>query len=233
VKDFERKSRLIFRKKATLLSALTHPSHRNEHPQAGLLDFERLEFFGDAILNFIVSERLFKLFPSSDEGALSQIRSILVSRKTLAKAAGKISLRKFLFLSGSRQNLRQGKEKILADSFEALLAAVFFDQGIGKVKSFILKLLEPHMRLRLIKRTETNPKGLLQEWVQKKYKILPEYRMIFRKTGIRATVKAGRAGKAEGEGSSKKEAQERAALKLLKLLKLKENRKAVNSPQGK
>ncbi|HNV86217.1 MAG TPA: ribonuclease III [Candidatus Omnitrophota bacterium] len=227
IKDFERKTRLVFGKKTVLLGALTHPSYRNEYPQKGLPDFERFEFFGDAVLNFAVSERLFRVFPASNEGELSQIRSVLVSRKTLAKAAKKIPLRKFLFLSGDRQNLRQGMEKILADSFEALIAAVFFDLGIGRAKALILKYLEPYMRLRLLKRTETNPKGLLQEWVQKKYKILPEYRMAFKKNGVTAVVRAGRAGKAAGKGSSKKEAQEKAASALLKLLKSKEKTKGA------
>lgn len=220
-KNFESKTGLRFRKKALLLAALTHPSCRDKRVQKKLLSFERLEFLGDSILNLIVSERLFRLFPEQNEGFLSQLRASLVSRKALARIARKLSLGRFLLLGGDWRNMDQGKEKILADSFEALIAAVYFDRGLGKTRTFLLKFLEPSMNRSYLNRSGHNPKGMLQEWAQQKHKILPCYQTDFKDDRAVVTVKVGRFGKATAEGPNKKEAQEKAARELLKILKRK------------
>jgi len=219
IKEFERRTGLRFRKKELLRAALTHSSFRIPQREKGPLDFERLEFLGDSILGLVISQRLFQVFPSQDEGFLSQFRSSLVSKKVLARMAQKLALSRFLLRGGSRESFREGREKILADAFEALIAAVYFDRGLAKTRAFLLDLFAPLMRLSYLRRAGQNPKGLLQEWLQQKHGILPSYHTAPGNGCVTVTVKAGRFGKASANGTNKKKAQEKAARELLKILK--------------
>lgn len=219
IKEFERRTGLRFRKKHLLRAALTHSSLRTARREKDPLGFERLEFLGDSILGLVISQHLFRLFPSQDEGFLSQFRSSLVSKKVLARMAQKLSLSRFLLRGGSRESFRQGREKILSDAFEALIAAVYFDGGLAKARTFLLKLFEPRMSPSYLKRAGRNPKGLLQEWVQQKHGILPSYQTAPGNGCVIVTVKAGRFGKVSAKGTNKKKAQEKAAGELLRVLK--------------
>lgn len=219
----EKKLGLTFRKKPLLLAALAHSSYRNESPKLELEDFDRLEFFGDTILNFVISQKLYEAFPKADEGLLSQLRATLVSKKMLVRAAQKISLSRFVLLGKSAQERPQReKGKILSDVFEALIAAIFFDQGLLKTRRFLLKNLGSYFDSRFLQRVGVSPKNRLQEWVQKKFKILPGYRLEMKNGHFVAHVSVANKGKAKGEGQSKKEAEEKAARLLLAILKKKE-----------
>ncbi|MBI4549380.1 MAG: ribonuclease III [Candidatus Omnitrophica bacterium] len=213
---------LSFRAKHRLAAALTHSSYRHETLKVDLEDFERLEFFGDAVLNFVVSEKLYAVFPEADEGFLSRLRSILVSKRVLMKVADSLRLNRHVLLGKSAQKQsKRDQGKILADTVEALIAAVYFDRGLEKTRSFILRHYAPFLTVRYLQRLNVNPKSQLQEWVQKYYRALPRYEFELKNGGFVVWARAGESARAKGEGHSKKEAEERAARKLLALLKKK------------
>jgi ribonuclease-3 len=213
---------LSFKAKHRLAAALTHSSYRHETLKVDLEDFERLEFFGDAILNFVVSEKLYEVFPAENEGFLSKLRSILVSKRILMKVADSLRLNRHVLLGKSAQKQpKRDQGKILADTVEALIAAIFFDRGLEKTRLFILRHYAPFLNVRYLQRLSANPKSQLQEWVQKYYRALPQYECESKNGGFIVWAKAADAARAKGEGHSKKEAEERAARKLLTLLKRK------------
>jgi ribonuclease-3 len=222
--ECERRLGVSFRRKRLLLAALAHPSYRNErHCNPGLEDFERMEYFGDAVLTFLVSERLYNTFPEAKEGRLSHLRSALVSKKMLSRTAMRLGLASFIRLGKSEEKRPLAeKRKILADSLEAVIAAIFLDQGMGKTRSFVEEQFKGYLASRHLARMGRSPKNLLQEWVQRKYKILPVYRSELSHGRFTAWAVVARRGKASGEGLSKKEAEEKAARRLLTLLKKEE-----------
>lgn len=122
--------------------------------------------------------------------------------------------------SAQKQSKRD-QGKILADTVEALIAAVYFDRGLEKTRSFILRHYAPFLTVRYLQRLNVNPKSQLQEWVQKYYRALPRYEFELKNGGFVVWARAGESARAKGEGHSKKEAEERAARKLLALLKKK------------
>lgn len=219
---FEKTLGLSFRKKLLLLAALAHPSYRNQSSKLDLEDFERMEFLGDAILSYVVSRKLYELFPQADEGLLSQLRAGVVSKKLLFRVACELGLPHFILLGKSEAKLPKiEKGKIFSDTLEALIAAVFFDRGMAKTEMFISKHFGKFMRSPALKRMGVSPKNLLQEWVQKKFRILPEYRLETNAGGFVAWALVVNRGKARGEGRTKKDAEERAARRLLTILKKK------------
>lgn len=216
----EKKWGISFKKKSLLLAALIHPSYRHEAPAPKLDDFERLELFGDAILNFAVTRKLYTAFPDANEGLLSQHRSALVSKKILARVASRMALADFILLGRSQAHTtRHEKAKILADTLEAIIAAIFFDRGLKAAETFILKHLSPYVDVRYLARTGVSPKNILQEWLQKRHHVLPQYHSEMKDGRFIAWAEAPAKGKAKGEGRSKKDAEEKAARALLRMLK--------------
>ena len=203
-------------------AALTHPSYRNENQTKPLEDFDRLEFLGDAILNEVVCQRLYKEFSNADEGMLSKLRSILVSRKVLSRIALKLKLQKWLRFGNSLRHAFKSsfKTKLLTDIVEALFAAIFFDLGRAKTEAFILKHYEEYFDAKKLFRLDPNPKSTLQEFTLKAWKKLPEYKHAFSRLGVKTTVSAGRK-KATVFAKSKKESELKAACALLRLLRRK------------
>ena len=192
-----------FRNKKLIEAALTHPSYRNECVSVKpVACFQRLEFLGDSVLNFFIARRLYKLFPDADEGLLSRLRSILVSRRVLAKIGKTIKLHRFLDIGKhEKKQFSLLKEKILADSFEALVAAIYYDQK---------KLF----------RIDPNPKSTLQEYVQKELHILPSYEIGHKeKHQFTAWVSIHGKMRSKGKGRTLKEAEAKAAAGLLKKLR--------------
>jgi ribonuclease-3 len=202
-------------------AALTHPSYRNENRTEPLEDFDRLEFLGDAILNEVVCQRLYTNFSNADEGMLSKLRSILVSRRVLSRIAIKLKLQKWLRLGNSlREAFKTSfKTKLLTDAVESLFAAIFFDLGRVKAEAFILKHYDEYFDAKKLFRLDPNPKSTLQEFTLKKWKKLPEYKYAFSRRGVKTTVSAGRGRKATVFAKSKKEAELKAACALLRLLR--------------
>lgn len=171
---------LPFQDNLLLARALTHRSYLNEHLEA-LEDNERLEFLGDAILDFVVGAWLYNKYPEMPEGDLTRMRSALVHTEQLAEFAKQIDLGNALRLGkGESQAGGRFRPALLCDAFEALVGAVYLDSGIDAVWSFIAPLLEASVEDILINHKTEDPKSLFQEWAQAQGFSTPEY--ITRKT---------------------------------------------------
>lgn len=204
-----------------LHQALTHTSFANECRNMGVVHNERLEFLGDAVLDLVISEYLFREFPGLPEGELTKSRSVVVCEGTLAKIAAELGIGQYLLL-GKGEASSGGRERtsILADSFEAIIGAVYMDSGFQKASSFVLAQLKP--ALDMIGRGEgaKDYKTLLQEVVQKQndskivYEIIdqrgPDHNKVFE---VAVLVNDSRCG--IGVGKSKKEAEQHAAKQAL------------------
>ncbi|MEK7555344.1 MAG: ribonuclease III [Patescibacteria group bacterium] len=211
-----------FKNKNLLKEALTHRSYLNENPSWGIPHNERLEFLGDAVLELAVSEELFQKYPDYDEGKLTSIRAALVNYQMLAKVAGDIELGKFILLSrGEAKDNGKAREVILANAFESLLGAVYLDGGYSTVKLFIEKAVIVNLPEVFEKELYRDPKSLLQEIIQEKLKLTPNYQVLDEhgpdhqkifKVGVFFNDKLA----AEGEGASKQEAEVEAAKNALK-----------------
>ena len=224
MKGLERTIGSSFRNKKLLLTALIHPSFPTEgESRHSAVNFQRFEFLGDSILNGLIAEKLYILFPEANEGLLSRLRSILVSRKLLARVARSIRLGTYLRLGEREKKLpAQIREKIMADSFEALIAAIHFDRGKKILERFLSKCFESYFDQKRLFQLDPNPKSMLQEHTQKKYRILPEYRTHHAKEkgSFAAWVTIKGRNKTKGEGKTKREAESKAAATLLRKLKI-------------
>lgn len=219
-----------FKKPKLIEAALSHPSYRNEMPvETDLACFQRLEFLGDAVLNYFIARKLYELFPDANEGQMSRLRSTLVSRKILARVAKTIRLRKFLKLGRIDQNgFAFPEEKILADSLEALIAAIYFDRGLKTTDKFLARYFSPYLNEKKLLRLDPNPKSTLQEMVQKDYHILPTYHPgIKRGDFFIASVSVRGKLKTNGRGRTLREAEADAAGKLIQKLKLRKRKLSV------
>jgi ribonuclease-3 len=203
-----------------LETALTHPSYRNEHPELRVGNFDRFEFFGDAVLNYVICCELIRIFPDANEGILSRYRSTLVSKRILSRVAKDIKLGRFLKLGQGLKEEKGGQQaKILADALEALIAAIYEDQGLDAAGQFIRKHLGPYLNPRRLLRLDPNPKSMLQELAQKQWKKIPEYRWKPHKQGIRVEVRVGKKHCVAVTGKYRKELEEKAARELLRKLR--------------
>ena len=157
---------------ALLAEALTHSSAAAE---SDVPTYERLEFLGDRVLGLVVAERLFTRFPDEPEGDLARRHASLVSRRTLVRVAELLELGNYLNMpKGETQAGTHRRPTILADSCEALIGALYLDDGLETARRFILRYWDPLIELGM----PTEPKTMLQEWVQARGKKLPDYRVI-------------------------------------------------------
>lgn len=203
-----------------LEGALTHPSYRNEYSTAHLPDFDRLEFFGDAILNYVVCRELLNRFPQANEGILSRFRSTLVSRKILARVAREIKLEQWIRLGrGLAEEKRKRESKVLADTLEAVIAAIHEDGGLSRAVEFILKNFHSYLNPRRLFRLDPNPKSTLQEVAQKVWGKLPEYSWKATPQGLRVEVRIAGKHKLAVRGKNRRALEEKAACELLKRLR--------------
>ncbi len=212
-----------FKKQKLLISALTHPSSPDTE-SAGGLQFQRLEFLGDSIINSFIALEMYRIFPGANEGTLSRLRSILVSRKILAEIATKLRLKKYLRLGYHEQkHLDLLQEKIIADAYEALVAAIYLDLGRKKVEQFLTKCFKPYLNQKKLIQFGSHPKNILQEYSQKKSGGLPKYESQFdaAKKLFQASASLNKRVKAKGMGRTKQEAESAAATALIRKLKIK------------
>lgn len=170
---------LTFNDKTRLQRALTHRSYINENPDFPLEDNERLEFLGDAVLDFIVGEYLYHRFPEMSEGVLTSLRSALVRTTTLAEFARQIGLGNFLNM-GRGEEEAGGRERtaILCGAFEALIGALYLDRDVEATKEFLMPLIGPAIQNVLRAESSKDAKSLLQELAQGERKITPSYRTV-------------------------------------------------------
>jgi len=166
-----------FENPSLLQQALTHRSYIYETAGEGLSSNERLEFLGDSILAFISADYLYRAFPDLSEGELSDLRAALVRRETLATFAQEINLGNFL-LMGKGEQSSGVSQRVLASAFEAVLGAVFLDQGIKVVQRFLKPRLEPLAQNIVSKRLFKDQKSLFQEQAQAHVGITPIYRLV-------------------------------------------------------
>lgn len=198
--------------------ALTHTSYSSEHP--GTPDFERLEFFGDAVLKFVISEYLMDRFPDYNEGELTEIRAVLVSDKTLGEIARKIGLDRYILL-GRQVQMRPS---IMAHAMEAILGAIYQDQGLFNVQNLIVRLFGSHATEIDRDETKANFKAMLQEYTQARAQGLPAYTVLNTDGPAHAptfSIAVSVSGEliATGSGTSKKEAEQEAAKAAIERLK--------------
>ncbi len=165
-----------FHQPALLQQALTHSSYVNENRDAGLQDNERLEYLGDAVLDFVVAEWLFREFPTLAEGDMTNLRARLVREDTLARLAQRINLGEHLLLGkGEAESGGRSRPHNLCAAFEALVGAVYLDAGLEGVRATFRPLMEPELHRALRDQSIRDPKSLLQEWVQARYHLTPTY----------------------------------------------------------
>ncbi len=214
----EKKIRVKFQNRKLLEEAFTHKSYSIEHNSPACN--ERLEFLGDSIISAVVAHWLFKKFGNVDEGKLSKMKSQIVSRTNLSTWANDLDLGAYLFLSqGEEATGGRKRESLLGNVYEALVGAIFLDQGFSPAQRFILRHLSKKKRI-----VENDFKSKLQEIVQKKYKAPPVYNVIAetgpdheKKFTLEVHIKQRVLG--SGEGRSKKEAEQMAAKEALKTLR--------------
>ncbi len=207
---------LSFRDWPLLNQALTHPSYRNEHPEQQA-DNERLEFLGDALLDFLAAEWLYRSFPHLNEGEMTRRRAGLVRDEQLARFAEDLNLTAVLQVGkGEREEWERAGGSILADAFEALLAALYLDQGLDAVRSFLVPRLAQAYAAWDAQGAPVNPKTRLQEWAQARGLGTPRYRLL-RRTGpdhapwFTVAVEVNGMEWGRGQGPSKRAAEQAAA----------------------
>lgn len=177
--DREKILGLNFEDKTLLLRALTHRSYLNENPDFILEDNERLEYLGDAVLDFLTAEYLYHRFPEMHEGELTSLRAALVRTESLARLAREIDLGRCLYL-GHGEEAGGGRRRlaVLCDAFEALIGALHLDQGLPAVRAFIKPLIDPQVERILAEDLDKDPKSLLQELSQAELEITPHYHTV-------------------------------------------------------
>lgn len=217
---------ISFQDASLLQSALTHRSFSNEHPErsGGLPSNERLEFLGDAVLNMLTASWLYLRFPESSEGELTAMRAALVKTPTLARFARLFHLGSHIRLSrGADSPAERDRPALLADTFEAVLGAVYLDQGLDTARAFIEPLLQQEVDRLATGQGEVDYRTRLQERIQAAYSETPIYRTI-EVTGpehrrlftVEVVVQGARIG--TGSGSSKQSAAQDAARQALEAL---------------
>jgi ribonuclease-3 len=217
IKELEKIIKYNFKRSSILEKALTHKSFDN------IINNEKLEFLGDRVLGLVISEKLLNKFPDEKEGIIDKKFANLVNKKTCLLIARKINLKKFILLGSSHKKLERSADKISSDCLEAIVGGIYLDGGLKQVEKFILNFWDEFLLKSSI--TLIDSKTKLQEFSLKKFKELPKY-VFFKKTGpqhrplFKTEVQIPNSKKIIGIGTSKKNAQQNAAAKLLKILNI-------------
>jgi ribonuclease-3 len=215
--EFQSYLGLRFERPILLRKALTHRSYLQGNGDNVELSNERLEFLGDSVLELIVNEHLYRCYPGKREGDLTKMKSLLVSRGVLARRARAINLGTFVLLSEAEQEAGgRRRTSILADTYEAVLGAIYLDRGFEAARMFVEHNLLSDAEKILSDRAHTNYKNILQEHVQAEYKTHPRYRTSSEEGPDHEkifTVEVNVHGKSfgEGRGTNKKQAEQEAA----------------------
>ncbi len=213
---------LSFNQPVFFVMALTHRS-------MGAKNNERLEYLGDSILGFVIAETLYEMFPVASEGELSRLRASLVNQGSLAELAREMNLGDYLILGpGELKSGGYRRDSILSDALEAIMGAILKDKGILESKEWILNLFAEKLAKLDLKKSEKDPKTLLQELMQSRKVDLPAYKLI-KMTGaaheqtfvVQCTTNLNKNISCLGEGVTRKGAEQDGAEKMLKLLKKK------------
>lgn len=222
--QFQKRYNLQFQDRVLLEQALTHRSYLNEQGDDDLRDNERLEFLGDAVLDFVVTRVLFARFPDMPEGELTRLRAALVRTETLADVAAELALGEVLRM-GHGEELSGGRQRrnLLCDAFEALLGALYLDQGLEAVADFVTPRLMPMVDYILAEGLHIDARSRLQEWSQAAYSLTPVYHVIDEagpdhEKEFTVEVMVGEQAIGQGQGRSKQVAAQSAARAVLRAL---------------
>jgi ribonuclease-3 len=214
-----------FKNKQLFEQSFIHRSYLNETKKK-LSSNERLEFLGDSVISFVVSQNLYNKYPNFDEGILTNLRSLLVNTKSLALCAKELNFGNYMLLSkGEEESRGRQNQSLLADSFEAFVGALYLDQGTEVVSDFLSQVLMPKADLYVKNKAFKDPKSLLQEKVQSQKQTSPLYKVISERGPAHAKIFTVGAYvekflMVKGEGKSKQEAEESAAKEALISLSL-------------
>jgi len=221
--DFEKKTGVIFKDKNLLKQAFIHRSYINENGASALSHNERLEFLGDAVLELVVTDFLYKKYPNYTEGELTAVRSALVNAIIISEIAGEVGMNDYLLLSkGEAKDNGKARQYILANTFEAFIGAMYLDQGYDTVDKFIAKNLLLKTEEIVKKKLWRDAKSLVQEKAQEFVSVTPLYKVLHESgpdhdKHFTVGVYFGGELITEGKGKSKQEAEQSAALSALKL----------------
>jgi ribonuclease-3 len=221
--EFEKKIKITFKDKKILQQAFTHRSYINENGGNTTSHNERLEFLGDAVLELIVTDFLYRKYPNYTEGELTALRSALVNAIIISEIASDIGMNDYLLLSkGEAKDYGKARMYILANTYEALVGAMYLDQGYEVTDVFITKTLLPKTTEIVRKKLWRDAKSLVQEKSQEFLSVTPAYKVL-QQTGpdhdkhFTVGIYFGRELVAEGKGKSKQEAEQKAAEAALKV----------------
>ncbi|MBP6060496.1 MAG: ribonuclease III [Candidatus Pacebacteria bacterium] len=221
--DFEKKTKIVFTDKGLLQQAFIHRSYINENPSRGLAHNERLEFLGDAVLELVVTDFLYKKYPTYTEGELTSVRSALVNAIIISSVAEAIGMNEFLLLSkGETKDKGKARQYILANTYEAYVGALYMDQGYVAVDKFINKTLLPKTDEIVNKKLWRDAKSLVQEKAQEFVNVTPAYKVLSEAgpdhdKHFTVGIYFAKNLIAEGKGKSKQEAEQKAAEAALKV----------------
>ncbi len=220
--EFQKNANLVFKDTSLLRQAFIHRSYINENKQSGLSHNERLEFLGDAVLELVITDYLYKKYTEKAEGELTAYRSALVNADTCAGIAIDLNMGEYLLLSkGESKDVGRARQYILANALEALIGAIYLDQGYDSAKSFIEKNFTPKIEDIISAKSFIDSKSLFQEKAQEFDGVTPSYKTI-KEAGpdhekkFTVGVYVGKDLMATGEGESKQEAEQNAAKEALK-----------------
>ena len=206
-----------FKNSDLLKQSLIHKSFDN------LNNNEKLEFLGDRVLGLIISKKLIEIYPEEKEGTIDKKFANLVNKKTCSNIAKKLNIKKFMFLGPSHKSLQRSADKIMSDCLEALIGAIYLDGGLKSAERFVLNFWKKYLENSILPLVDA--KTQLQEHSLKKFKKLPKY-TFYKATGpqhrpiFKTNVEIPNSKKTIGTGTSKKNAQQNAASKLLRSLKI-------------
>lgn len=208
-----------FQDPGLLRLALTHRSYIYETPGTGQSSNERLEFLGDSVLALISADFLYRTFPHLSEGELTDVRAVLVRTETLANFARDLNLGKFLLMGKGEQH-SGGGQRVLASAFEAILGALYLDQGLAIVQQFLRPRLDPLAHTIIEKRLFKDSKSLFQEQAQAREGITPSYRLVGQEgpshnREFTVEVLLGDQVAGRGQGRNKQAAEQEAAREAL------------------
>lgn len=214
---FEEKIHIHFKNPELLEQAFTHRSYINENPRAEKEHNERLEFLGDAVLELIVTDYLYRTYKTHAEGELTAYRSALVNAVVIGEVAGSLDMNEFLLLSkGEAKDTGRARHTILANTYEAFLGALYLDQGYGVCDQFVHATLIPKLEEIISHKAWKDAKSRVQEEAQERVGVTPSYTVVA-ETGpdhdkyFTMAIYFGAEKVAEGKGRSKQEAQQAAA----------------------
>jgi|TARA_B100001287_G_scaffold6520_1_gene4985 ribonuclease-3 len=215
--DLEKILQIKFKNKKILEKSLIHKS------LDPINNNEKLEFLGDRVLGFVISKKLYEIYPDETEGALDKKFASLVNKNMCLSIANKLNLSKFIKTNTNKTNNYKPENKIISDTCEAIIGAIFLDQGIKVVENFILKIWNEYIEN--TQETKIDSKTMLQEFSLKKYKVLPKYTLLKtkgpkHKPVFHVQVKIKSSKSIDGIGSSKKLAEQDAATSLLRKMNL-------------